>query len=138
GNSVTALSLLQLVPPPGRIAGGQILYDRKGEAGPLDIAALPPRSDRMRAIRGNEIAMIFQEPMTSLNPVYTIGDQIGEAISLHQRANRREARERAIEMLERVGIASPRQRVDEYPHQLSGGMPPRALIAIALACPPDL
>src|SRR5438552_4525632 len=93
GKSVTALSLLQLVPTPGRIAGGQILYDRKGEAEPLDIAALPPRSDRMRAIRGNEIAMIFQEPMTSLNPVYTIGDQISEAIALHQGLNRRQARQ---------------------------------------------
>src|SRR6202011_3822436 len=84
GESITGLSLLQLVPPPGRITGGRILYYRDGERDPLDLAALSPRSDRMRAIRGNEIAMIFQEPMTSLNPVYTIGDQIGEAVMLHQ------------------------------------------------------
>ena len=138
GKSITGLSLLQLVPPPGRVAGGRILYYRDGECDPLDLAALSPRSDRMRAIRGNEIAMIFQEPMTSLNPVYTIGDQIGEAVMLHQGVKRREARERAIEMLDRVGIASPRQRVDEYPHQLSGGMRQRAMIAIALSCRPSL
>jgi oligopeptide/dipeptide ABC transporter ATP-binding protein len=138
GKSVTGLSLLQLVPPPGRVAGGRILYHRAGVPEPLNLAALPPRSERMRAIRGNEIAMIFQEPMTSLNPVYTIGDQIAEAVVLHQAVRRREARERAIEMLDRVGIASPRQRVDEYPHQLSGGMRQRAMIAMALACRPAL
>jgi oligopeptide/dipeptide ABC transporter ATP-binding protein len=138
GKSVTALSLLQLVPPPGRVAGGQILYHRKKEAEPIDLASLPPRGEGMRSIRGNEIAMIFQEPMTSLNPVYTIGDQIGEAISLHQGLNRRHARQQAIEMLDRVGIAAPRQRVDEYPHQLSGGMRQRAMIAMALSCQPVL
>ena len=138
GKSVTGLSLLQLVPPPGRVSSGRILYYREGAAEPLDLAALPPRDDRMRAIRGNEIAMIFQEPMTSLNPVYTIGDQIAEAVMLHQGAKRRAARERAVEMLARVGIASPRQRVDEYPHQLSGGMRQRAMIAMALACRPAL
>src|SRR5947209_1664622 len=134
GKSVTGLSLLQLVPPPGRVAGGRILYYREAGGEPLDLAALSPRSDAMRAIRGNEIAMIFQEPMTSLNPVYTIGDQIAEAVMLHQGVRRRQARERAVEMLDRVGIASPRQRVDEYPHQLSGGMRQRAMIAMALAC----
>ena len=90
----------------------------------------------MRAIRGNEISMIFQEPMTSLNPVYTCGDQIIEAIVLHERVDRREARTRAIEMLRLVGIPSPEQRVDEYPHQLSGGMRQRVMIAMALACHP--
>src|SRR5690242_2841365 len=138
GKSVTGLSLLQLVPPPGRIAGGQIRYHRDPESAPIDLAALSPRGDAMRAIRGNEIAMIFQEPMTSLNPVYTIGDQIGEAVMLHQGVKRREARERAVAMLDRVGIASPRQRVDEYPHQLSGGMRQRAMIAMALSCRPSL
>jgi oligopeptide/dipeptide ABC transporter ATP-binding protein len=138
GKSLTGLSLLQLVPPPGRVTGGQVRYFREGAADPLDLAALDPRSDAMRAIRGNEIAMIFQEPMTSLNPVYTIGDQIAEAVILHQGLRRRPARERAIEMLDRVRIASPQQRVDEYPHQLSGGMRQRAMIAMALACEPAL
>jgi oligopeptide/dipeptide ABC transporter ATP-binding protein len=138
GKSITGLSLLQLVPPPGRVAGGSILYYRDATAAPLDLAALSPRGDAMRAIRGNEIAMIFQEPMTSLNPIYSIGDQIGEAVMLHQQVNRREARERAVAMLDRVGIASPRQRVDEYPHQLSGGMRQRAMIAMALSCRPSL
>jgi len=138
GKSITGLSLLHLVPPPGRIASGRILYYRQPETNPVDLAALPPRSDAMRAIRGNEIAMIFQEPMTSLNPVYTIGDQIGEAVMLHQGVKRQEARERAVAMLDRVGIASPRQRVDEYPHQLSGGMRQRAMIAMALSCRPSL
>ncbi len=138
GKSITGLSLLQLVPPPGRITGGRILFHPEGAAEPIDLAALPPRGDRIRAIRGNEIAMIFQEPMTSLNPVYSIGDQIGEAVMLHQRLSRSKARQQAIEMLDRVGIASPRQRVDEFPHQLSGGMRQRAMIAMALVCRPAL
>jgi oligopeptide transport system ATP-binding protein len=138
GKSITGLSLLQLVPPPGRITGGRVLYYPEGAAEPIDLAALSPRGDRIRQIRGNEIAMIFQEPMTSLNPVYTIGDQIAEALILHQKLSRRRARQQAIEMLERVGIASPRQRVDEYPHQLSGGMRQRAMIAMALGCRPAL
>jgi oligopeptide/dipeptide ABC transporter ATP-binding protein len=139
GKSVTGLSLLRLVTAPGRIAGGEILYYRDGpRAKPIDIAQLPPDGDRMRAIRGGEIAMIFQEPMTSLNPVYTIGQQIAEAVVLHQRVGPREARERAVEMLAKVGIPAPRQRVDEYPHQLSGGMRQRAMIAMALSCRPSL
>jgi oligopeptide transport system ATP-binding protein len=138
GKSITGLSILQLVPPPGRVTGGQVLFHREGEPEPIDLAGVSPRDDRMRAIRGNEIAMIFQEPMTSLNPVYPIGEQIGEAVRLHQRVSRTRARQRAIEMLEQVGIASPRQRVDEYPHQLSGGMRQRAMIAMALACEPSL
>jgi oligopeptide/dipeptide ABC transporter ATP-binding protein len=138
GKSITGLSLLQLVPPPGRITAGEVLFHRDGESAPVDLAGLPPRGDQIRAIRGNEIAMIFQEPMTSLNPVYTIGEQIAEAVRLHQGIGRPRARQRAIEMLDRVGIASPRQRVDEYPHQLSGGMRQRAMIAMALACQPSL
>ncbi len=137
GKSQTALSIMGLVPmPPGRIVGGRILYYRDEQ--PLDLTKLDPKGREYRSIRGNEIAMIFQEPMTSLNPVYTIGDQIMEAIILHQRKSKREARELAIEMLRKVGIPLPEQRVDEYPHQLSGGMRQRAMIAMALSCNPHL
>lgn len=139
GKSITGLSLLQLVPKPGRIEGGKILYYRPSQPSqPLDIASLPPGSDLMREIRGGEIAMIFQEPMTSLNPVYTIGEQIIEGIRLHQKVQRKEAREKAIEMLNRVGVPAPHLRVDEYPHQLSGGLRQRAMIAMALSCQPFL
>src|SRR5687768_9858504 len=138
GKSITGLSILQLVPPPGRVNAGHVYYHREGAGSPLDLVDMSPRGDDIRAIRGNEIAMIFQEPMTSLNPVYTIGEQIAEAVRLHQGLSRPRARQRAIEMLERVGIAAPRQRVDEYPHQLSGGMRQRAMIAMALACEPAL
>jgi oligopeptide/dipeptide ABC transporter ATP-binding protein len=138
GKSVTGLSILQLVPPPGWIEHGQLCYYRDGESQPIDISTLSPRGELMRSIRGNEIAMIFQEPMTSLNPVYTVGNQIAEAVMLHQRVSKREARERAIEMLAKVGIPGPQQRVDEYPHQLSGGMRQRAMIAMALCCEPAL
>ena len=131
GKSVTSLSILRLVPePPGRIVGGSIRF--KGR----DLLALSPAE--MRAIRGKEISMIFQEPMTSLNPVFTCGDQISEALVLHEHLDHRQARERAIEMLHLVGISSPRQRVDEYPHQMSGGMRQRVMIAMALACKPSL
>jgi oligopeptide/dipeptide ABC transporter ATP-binding protein len=136
---MTGLSLLNLIPPPGRIAAGEIRFYRDGpRRDPVDIATLPPGSETLREIRGNEIAMIFQEPMTSLNPVYTVGYQIAEAVQLHQRVTAREARERAVEMLAKVGIPAPRQRVDEYPHQLSGGMRQRAMIAMALSCRPSL
>ncbi|MEO2005168.1 MAG: ABC transporter ATP-binding protein, partial [Candidatus Poribacteria bacterium] len=138
GKSVTALSILQLVASPGRIESGEILYRRADATDPIDIAQLPPRGEEMRSIRGNEIGIVFQEPMTSLNPVYTIGNQIGEAIRLHQKLGRKAAKELSVEMLERVGIPAPRQRVDEYPHQLSGGMRQRAMIAMALSCKPDL
>ena len=138
GKSITGLSLLQLVPSPGRIEAGEILFRRNGDDEPLDIAQVSPKSELMRQIRGNEIAIIFQEPMTSLNPVYTVGNQIAEAIVLHEQVNKKTARERAIEMIARVGIPAPAQRVDEYPHQLSGGMRQRIMIAMALCCSPML
>ncbi|MXV77698.1 ABC transporter ATP-binding protein [Candidatus Poribacteria bacterium] len=150
GKSITGLSLLQLVPHPGRIVNGKILFYQDETDEPLDIATVSQWSKLMRDIRGNEIAIIFQEPMTSLNPVYTVGDQIAEAIVLHQEQNRsllqqfglqttpKWARELAIEMLVRVGIPAPEQRFNEYPHQLSGGMRQRVMIAIALCCAPAL
>jgi len=131
GKSVTALSIMRLVPsPPGKIVGGEIVY--RGQ----DLLKL--NGTAMRKIRGNEISMIFQEPMTSLNPVFTIGDQIGEAIRLHQGLGKRETREKTIEMLRLVKMADPESRVDDYPHQLSGGMRQRVMIAMALSCNPSL
>ena len=131
GKSVTALSILGLIRwPPGRILGGEILFE--GE----DLRKMSP--SELRRIRGNRISMIFQEPMTSLNPIYTIGHQIMEVYQEHNGLSKKEAREKAIEMLERVQIPSPSKRIHEYPHQLSGGMRQRAMIAMALACNPRL
>jgi oligopeptide/dipeptide ABC transporter ATP-binding protein len=131
GKSVTALSILRLIPnPPGRIVAGEILLEGQ--------SLLKLSQSRMRSIRGNDIAMIFQEPMTSLNPVFTIGNQIIEVIQLHQKKSFKEARRMAVEMLGKVGIADPQQRIDEYPHQMSGGMRQRVMIAMALSCTPKL
>jgi len=143
GKSVTAFSILQIVGKPGRIVSGQILLHQPAEQGGsqtkiVDIAALNPRSREMRAIRGDEIAMIFQEPMTSLSMMHTIGFQIIEAVTLHQKVTPKQAREKAIAMLRRVGIPKPEQRIDSYPFELSGGMRQRAMIAMALVCNPRL
>jgi oligopeptide/dipeptide ABC transporter ATP-binding protein len=138
GKSVTALSIMRLIQsPPGKIVDGQILFHKQnGPGSTLDIASLDPRGAQMRSIRGGEIAMVFQEPMTSLNPLYTVGAQIAESVRLHQKVGRREAMNRALEMLHKVHIADPEQRLDEYPHQLSGGMRQRVMIAMALSCNP--
>jgi peptide/nickel transport system ATP-binding protein len=153
GKSVTALSIMRLVSSPGRIAGGRIVLHDHTSLSPGERAgvrapdATPPSrkivlsdlSDQeMRRIRGRQISMIFQEPMTSLNPVFTIGAQISEAVRLHQKVNAPEARRRAIDMLHKVGIPAPEKRVDDYPHQFSGGMRQRAMIAMALSCNPQL
>jgi len=131
GKSVTSLSIMRLIPePPGKITGGKIIYRGK------DLLNLS--ISEMRKIRGNEISMIFQEPMTSLNPVFSIGNQISETILLHQGLSKKEARNRTVEMLQLVGIPAPHQRIDEYPHQLSGGMRQRVMIAMALSCNPKV
>jgi peptide/nickel transport system ATP-binding protein/oligopeptide transport system ATP-binding protein len=130
GKSVTALSLLRLVAPPGRIVGGEVLFDG------VDLLKLS--ESKMRAIRGDDIAMIFQDPMTSLNPVYTVGEQIAEALRLHRKLSRKQAKAAAIEAMREVAIPDPSRRADDYPHQLSGGMRQRVMIAMALACDPKL
>jgi len=137
GKSVTAFSILRLLPKSSKIMEGQILYRRNnGEI--LDLTKVDPNGNVIRSIRGNEIAMIFQEPLTSLSPVHTVGSQIAEAVTLHQQATPEQARERAIQMLAQVGIALPTQRFDEYPHHFSGGMRQRAMIAMALSCNPQM
>ncbi len=131
GKSVTALSVLRLIPdPPGEIAGGEILFD--------GVSLLKLSEKQIRAVRGRRIAMIFQEPMTSLNPVFTVGEQIAEMLRLHMKMGRRQAMDRAAELLGQVGIPSPEQRVRDYPHQMSGGMRQRVMIAMAISCGPDL
>ena len=131
GKSVTALSVMRLIEAPGRIeAGSRIIFDGRD--------LLSTTEDELRQIRGNQLSMIFQEPMSSLNPVYTVGAQIAEAVRLHNRVGRREALDRAVEMLRLVGIPSPERRVHDYPHQMSGGMRQRAMIAMALSCDPQL
>jgi peptide/nickel transport system ATP-binding protein len=131
GKTVTAMTVLKLLPmPPGRIVAGQVLWQGRD--------LVPLSADEMRRIRAKEIAIIFQEPMTSLNPVYTIGEQIAESVRLHEGLNRRDAMDRAVQMLRRVKIPTPERRVRDYPHQFSGGMRQRVMIAIALACNPKL
>jgi oligopeptide/dipeptide ABC transporter ATP-binding protein len=137
GKSVTALSIMGLVRnPPGKIVEGEILYH--GKTGIIDIAQQNPTGTLMRSLRGNEIAMIFQEPMTSLNPIFTVGDQIVEAIVLHQGLGKKDARAKAVDMLKAVGIQAPEKRIDSYPHEMSGGMRQRVMIAMALSCNPSL
>ena len=140
GKSVTGFSILRLVRSPGKIVNGEILLHKAGPNGNqvTNLVTLPPTGEEIRQIRGADIAMVFQEPMTSLDPVYTVGDQIMEAIIYHQQVSKREARERAIEILRRVNMPNPEQIVDRYPHQLSGGMRQRAMIAMALSCRPRL
>lgn len=141
GKSVAAKSILRIVDEPGRVVDGQILYsyqDAQGRFRQEDLVALKPRSATMRSIRGGEISMIFQEPMSSFSPVHTVGNQIREAIKLHSNLDDAAAEERAIEWLEHVGIPNPRQRVNEYPYQMSGGQCQRAMIAMALATNPTI
>ncbi|MEO8394962.1 MAG: ABC transporter ATP-binding protein [Chloroflexota bacterium] len=141
GKSVAARAILQIVHPPGKIVGGTILYHRPladGSNETIDITALDERGATVRAIRGKEIAMIFQEPMASFSPLYTVGNQISEAIRLHEDVSKQEARNRSIELLKRVGIPRPEQRINEYPFRLSGGMLQRCMIAMALSCNPKL
>jgi oligopeptide/dipeptide ABC transporter ATP-binding protein len=138
GKSVTAQAILRIIPTSGHISGGSILFTPRGSDQSLDLAQINPHSRAMRAVRGRDIAMIFQEPMTSLSPVHTIGAQIIEAVRLHEKVSKPTARDRAIELLRLVGIPRPELRVDSYSFELSGGMRQRAMIAIALSCDPSL
>ncbi len=137
GKTVTAQSILRIVPHPGRIVGGNIVLNREGQ-NRVDLASLNLQGPEIHSIRGKEISMIFQEPMTSLSPVHTIGDQVTEAILHHKTRDKGEARDIALDMLARVGMSNPARRLEEYPHQLSGGMRQRAMIAMALSCGPAL
>jgi peptide/nickel transport system ATP-binding protein len=137
GKSVLSQALLRIIPSPGKIVDGQILYHRIG-TGLVDLVMLDERGKEIRSIRGREIAMIFQEPMTAFSPLYTIGNQVMEAIILHQKVDKAQAKERAIEMLAKVGVPRPDLRIDQYPFELSGGLRQRAMIAMALSCNPAL
>ncbi|MFL5807696.1 MAG: ABC transporter ATP-binding protein [Roseiflexaceae bacterium] len=145
GKSITARSIMRIERKPGRIVGGKILWHRtpatngdRSRAHTIDLATLDPQGDEIRNIRGGEIAMVFQEPMSSLSPVHTIGNQIMEAILLHQHVSKEEARQKALLVLNQVGMPQPNRIIDRYSHQLSGGMRQRAMIAMALSCHPDL
>jgi len=140
GKSITAMSIMRLLKsPPGKIVAGQILFHpQDGPRQSIDLVKLAPQSAEMRQLRGGDIAMVFQEPMTSLNPLYSVGAQIAETVQVHQRVSRKAALERALEMLERVQLSDARRRLHEYPHQLSGGMRQRVMIALALSCNPKI
>jgi len=138
GKSVTARSILRIVDRPGRIIEGEIHFRRPSAGSVVDLAKLDPNGREMRAIRGAEIALIFQEPMSSFSPVHSVGNQIIEMLLLHRPMNRREARDETIEILRRVGVSTPEERVDQLPNQLSGGLRQRAMIAMALSCKPTL
>lgn len=137
GKSVTARSILRIVEEPGRIVQGQILW-HDAQGNPTDLATLHPDGPQIRALRGREIGLVFQEPMTSFSPVHTVGNQIIETVQLHMDVSKREARQRAIEALRQVGIPQPERRIDDYAFQLSGGLRQRAMIAVALSCDPRL
>lgn len=137
GKSVTSYSILRLIQPPGRIVGGRMLL-RSARVGDIDIAQLGDDSEMLYRVRGGLVSMIFQEPMTALSPVHTIGSQIAEAILIHQKLPKAKARELTLEMLRKVGVANAAQRFDQYPHELSGGMRQRVVIAMALVCKPEL
>jgi peptide/nickel transport system ATP-binding protein len=138
GKSVSALAILRLLPQELKIDGGEILFHQPDLAAPVDTAGLKPTGEQIRRIRGNHIAMIFQEPMSSFSPVHTIGSQIGEVVRLHRKASKAEARDITIEFLDRVGLPDPVNAFDRYPHEYSGGMRQRAMIAKALSCNPSL
>jgi oligopeptide transport system ATP-binding protein len=139
GKSIMAMSIMRLIQsPPGKIVDGKISLRRKHSQDVIDIARLDPKGSEMRNIRGGEIAIVFQEPMTSLNPLYTVGDQIAEAVMIHHKVNHKDGLDRALEMLTKVQISAPKQRLHEYPHQLSGGMRQRVMIALALSCNPAI
>jgi peptide/nickel transport system ATP-binding protein len=138
GKSVTARSILRIVERPGRIVSGKILLRRDGAAAPLDLTQLDPQGNDMRQIRGGEIGLVFQEPMTSFSPVHTIGNQIMETIRLHAPVSKAAAREKGVALLRSVGIPKPERRIDEYAFELSGGLRQRAMIAMALACGPRI